>query len=191
MRMRLTSDERYWLSGFLASQQAPNMDFETLDGFLTALVIGPVPVTPRTGFTRIWGTSYRAGGRHHRYFLRLIEKHWEAIAARCDADMPHLPEIDRFDEELLGSRWAQGFLSGLGLFEESWESLFPNGCISSLAQQIAALGNDTCMPKSQRNEIVDQLPHIVKIIADYWRNSSAPMSFTSHNADSDQQCACG
>jgi yecA family protein len=150
-----------------------------------------VPLTPRTGFTRIWGTSYRAGGRHHRYVLRLIEKHWGAIAARCDADMPHLPEIDRFGEELLGSRWAQGFLSGLGLFEESWENLFPNDRLSALARQIVALANDISMPKNQRTGIVDQLPHIVQTIAGYWYHSSAPMSFTSDNADSDQQCVCG
>jgi yecA family protein len=197
MCIELTSDEKHWLSGFLASQRAPDgiMDFETLDGFLTALVISPVPVTPRTGLPKVLGTSVRSGparhsGRQHCYFFRLIEKHWDAIAARCDADMPRLPEIDRFGKELLGGRWAKGFLLGAGLIEENWESLLPTGHISDLAQQIVALGNDAFLPQSRRAEIAGQLPQIVQIIAAYWRLSSPPLSVPPQEIGGNQPCPC-
>jgi hypothetical protein len=55
--VRLTGDEIDWLSGFFASQQAPDtaMPFETLDGFSTALVIGPEMMMPSTYLPEIWG----------------------------------------------------------------------------------------------------------------------------------------
>ena len=41
--IRLTPEEQQWLGGLLASRQVPatTMSLEMLDGFFTALVIGP------------------------------------------------------------------------------------------------------------------------------------------------------
>ena len=61
--IRLTGDEMDWLSGFLASRQAPDtaMPFETLDGFLTALVIGPEMVMPSNISLRFGGPRTARG----------------------------------------------------------------------------------------------------------------------------------
>src|SRR5262249_55810563 len=61
--VRLTTDERAWLEGFLVSRQVPanTMSLEMLDGFFTALVIGPELVAPSAYFPVIWGADNRNG----------------------------------------------------------------------------------------------------------------------------------
>ena len=120
--IRLTGDEMDWLSGFLASRQAPDtaMPFETLDGFLTALVIGPEMVMPSTYLPEIWGTEDGSGPvwesmEQLQYFMDLLAKHWNAIAARRSADAPHRPQIDHFGDGPQGKGWAQGFVAGMNL----------------------------------------------------------------------------
>lgn len=90
--IRLTSEESGWLSGFLASQEVPETatPFETLDGFLTALVIGPELVMPSVYLREIWGTEDGTGPiwgsqEQLQYFMELLTKHWIAIAARRNA----------------------------------------------------------------------------------------------------------
>jgi hypothetical protein len=115
--IRLTGDEIDWLSGFLASRQAPDtaMPFERLDGFLTALVIGPEMVMPSTYLPEIWGTEDGSGPvwesmEQLQYFMDLLTKHWNAIAARRSADAMHRPQIDHFGDNPPGKGWARGRL---------------------------------------------------------------------------------
>jgi hypothetical protein len=110
----LTDDECDWLAGFLVSPQVPDntMTLEMLDGFLTALVIGPAMVMPSEYLRVIWGTDDDDGPlwdsvAQAQYFMNLLTKHWNAIAARRDADAPHDPFIDTFGDA------EQGRPSGL------------------------------------------------------------------------------
>jgi len=54
----LTDAESEELMNFLESGQLPqdSMTFAVLDGFLTAIVVGPEEVPPSTWFPMIWGT---------------------------------------------------------------------------------------------------------------------------------------
>jgi hypothetical protein len=119
---RLTGDEIDWLSGFLASRKAPDtaMPFERLDGFLTALVIGPEMMMPSTYLPEIWGTEDGSGPvwesmEQLQYFMDQLAKHWNAIAARRSADAMHRPQIDHFGDSPPGKGWAQGFVAGMNL----------------------------------------------------------------------------
>ena len=96
--VRLTDEERDWLGDFLVSRQAPSstMTFEMLDGLLTALVIGPAMVLPSEYMPEIWGTDDGTGPEWDsieqvQYFMNLLMKHWNAIAARRNADALHDP----------------------------------------------------------------------------------------------------
>jgi hypothetical protein len=87
--IHLTEREQNWLAGFLVSPQAPSrtMTFEMLDGLLTALVIGPAIVPPSQYMPAIWGTDDGSGPvwdspEQLQYFMELLMKHWNAIAAR-------------------------------------------------------------------------------------------------------------
>jgi len=144
--IRLTDEETSWLSGFLASRQVPEtaMPLETLDGFLTALVIGPELVMPSVYLREIWGTEDGTGpiwGSREQLqrFMELLTMHWNAIAARRNADAPHRPQIDYFGDADLGQGWAQGFVTGMHLCGQAWDRLVETDGVGELALHILAL----------------------------------------------------
>jgi uncharacterized protein len=199
----LTGQEIDWLSGFLASRQAPDtaMPFETLDGFFTALVIGPELVLPSGYLPEIWGTEDGSGPvwdsmEQFQYFMELLTKHWNAIAARRNADALHLPQVDDFGE-LLGQGWAQGFVAGMNLCAEAWDPLMENEDEGDIALQILALAVDdsTLLPDDARAAIVEELPDIVRTVASYWRNPPAApapkLPIRSSKIGRNEPCPCG
>jgi uncharacterized protein len=202
--VRLTGDEMDWLSGFLASRQAPDtaMPFETLDGFLTALVIGPEMIMPSRYLPEIWGTEDGSGPvwdsmEQLQYFMDLLSKHWNALAARRSADAVHRPEIDHFGDGPQGKGWARGFVAGMNLCAEAWDPLIENKDEGDVALQILALAmeDNTLLPDDTRAAIVEELPNIVRMIASYWRNlPAAPVrksSLRSSKIGRNEPCPCG
>jgi uncharacterized protein len=120
--IRLTDAEQDWLAGFLVSRQAPEstMSFEMLDGLFTALVIGPATVLPSEYLPEIWGTDDGAGPEwdsieQTQYFMSLLMKHWNVIAARRNANSLHVPFIMEFFDAELAQPWARGFMAGVDL----------------------------------------------------------------------------
>jgi hypothetical protein len=98
--IRLTPEEQQWLGGLLASRQVPatTMSLEMLDGFFTALVIGPELVLPSQYLPVVWGSADGEGPvwdsiEQVNYALQLMTRHWNAIAARrtwaCRAPADH------------------------------------------------------------------------------------------------------
>jgi uncharacterized protein len=206
--IRLTDDERDWLAGFLVSRQAPDstMTFEMLDGLLTALVIGPTTVMPSAYLPEIWGTDDGEGPvweglEQAQYFMELLMKHWNAIAARRNADAPHTPFIDHFSEAERGQRWAKGFVVGVDLGRASWEPIFQDSRSAEIILSIFALVRDDPdifedrITPEMRVEILEQLPVIVQIIAAYWRDPAARPSrrepVRSTKIGRNEPCPCG
>jgi uncharacterized protein len=206
--IRLTDDERDWLAGFLVSRQAPDstMTFEMLDGLLTALVIGPTTVMPSEYLPEIWGTDDGQGPvweslDQAQYFMDLLMKHWNAIAARRNADAPHAPFIEHFGEAERGQRWAKGFVVGVDLGRANWEPIFQDRRSAEIILSIFALVRDDPdifedrITPDMRDEILDQLPAIVQVIAAYWRDPGALLSrrqpIRSTKIGRNDPCPCG
>jgi uncharacterized protein len=202
--IRLTDEEMDWLSGFLASRQAPEsaMPFETLDGFFTALAIGPELVMPSVYLREIWGTEDGSGpiwDSHEQleYFMELLTKHWNAIAARRNADAPHRPQIDFFGDAALGQSWAQGFVNGMHLCGQAWDQPVEAEGVGELALHILALALDSSsvLPDDTRAALVDDLPSIIQEIAAYWRNPPAAPArtppFRQRKTGRNEPCPCG
>jgi uncharacterized protein len=206
--IRLADDERDWLAGFLISRQAPGstMSFEMLDGMFTALVIGPAMVLPSQYLPEIWGTDDGAGPvwesvEQAQYFMNLLTKHWNAIAARRNADAPHDPFIVEFGDAELGQSWAKGFVVGVELGQTSWDPMFQDRRTAEIVMLIFALVGDDPqlfedrMTPEMRTELVDQLPAILQIIAAYWRDPDwqpprlEPIRSTKVNRN--EPCPCG
>ena len=200
--IRLSGDEIDWLSGFLSSRQVPKaaMSFEALDGFFTALAIGPELVMPSVYLPEIWGTADGTGPiwdseEQLRYFMRLLTKHWNAIAARKNANAPHVPQIDFFGEEALGKAWARGFIAGMNLCAEAWDALMDDERVGGIAAQILALATEGVLVEdSTRAAIVDELADIVRIIAAYWASPAAfparKMPLRSKKTGRNELCPC-
>jgi len=128
--------------------------------------------------------------------MRLLTKHWNAIAARKNADAPHVPQIDFFGEEAMGKAWARGFIAGMNLCAEPWDALMDNDRVGDIAAQILALATDGgLLEDSTRAAIVDELPDIVRIIAAYWASPTAfparNMPLRSQKTGRNELCPCG
>src|SRR5262245_58987184 len=81
-----------------------------LGGLRTALAIGPTIVMRSEYLPEIWGTDDGKGPvweslEQARYFMALLMKHWNAIAARRNDDAPHAQFIDHFSDADRGQSW--------------------------------------------------------------------------------------
>jgi uncharacterized protein len=180
--VRLTADERDWLAGFLVSPQVPDstMSLEMLDGFFTALIIGPELVAPSEYFPVIWRADNGSGPdwdspEQAQHVFNLLTKHWNAIAARRLVSAEHCPMIDNFGIAMRGEEWADGFVAGIEMRKDAWGPIFDDRRADQVVMPILALCGHT--PKEvqvqltaeMRDGILEQLPATVQMIAAYWR----------------------
>src|SRR5437588_3180301 len=125
----LSRSEVDWLGDFLASDQVPDtaMPLEALDGFLTALVIGPETVPPAEYMPIVWDTQARAipvfDDRDQRIFDDLLARHWTTISRRIEAGCPHIPLLEDERPGQDGCAWCYGFMVGIGLRPKAWPPL--------------------------------------------------------------------
>jgi uncharacterized protein len=208
--VRLTDDEEDWLAGFLASPQVPDSttSLEMLDGLFTALVIGPRLVLPSRYMSAIWGEHEGDkaepdwdSSEQAEYVFSLLTKHWNAIAARRQANAEHRPIIDNFSMAMTGEEWALGFMTGVDMQEDAWDPLFDDPHADQLLLPILALCGD--IPDEMQEQltdemceaILDQLPAALQMIAAYWHAPN--QSFPRHNpvrstkVGRNEPCPCG
>lgn len=206
--VRLSDDEQGWLAGFLVSRQVPDstMSIEMLDGFFTALVIGPDMVMPSQYLPVIWGALDGEGPDwdspgQAEYVFTLLTKHWNAIAARRLANAEHRPIIDNFGMAMPGEEWAEGFVTGIEMQNEAWGPIFDDRRADQIVMPILALCGDTPdavqeqLTAGMRQTILDQLPAAVQMIAAYWRapNQGFPRRepARSTKVGRNELCPCG
>jgi uncharacterized protein len=157
---------------------------------------------PSVYLREIWGTEDGSGpvwDSHEQlvYFMKLLTKHWNAIAARRNADAPHRPQIDFFGDAALGQSWAQGFVNGMHLCGQAWDQLVEAEGVGELALHMLALSLDSSsvLPDDTRTALVDDLPSIIQEIAAYWRNPPASRARTpplrQRKTGRNEPCPCG
>jgi uncharacterized protein len=101
-----------------------------LDGFLAAIVVGPVWMSTRAWLPLIWGEAEPEWlDENEAYRIRA------AVRARYDQVSRQLPEdhdsyvpIFRMlpDGTVAADDWARGFMAGTGLHWREWDPLFRN-----------------------------------------------------------------
>jgi uncharacterized protein len=205
--IRLTDDEEDWLEGFLSSPQAPDrtMSLEMLDGFFTALVIGPTLVLPSQYLPMVWGDDGDGpdwdSPEQAEYVLGLLVKHWNAIVARREVNAEHRPIIDNFGMAMPGEEWAVGFMNGIDMVEGAWDPLFEDKQADQVVLPIMVLCRavpeeiQEQITDEMRETILDQLPVALQMIAAYWRAPNP--SFSRHEpvrstkVGRNEPCPCG
>lgn len=122
----LSDQETDELAEFLVSEAAPEgtMDISTLDGFLTAIVIGPEVVLPSRWIPLVWGDAegpeFETLQQAERLFS-LLMRHMNSIAADFQV-MPELFEPLFYEEKKDGKsrwivdEWCSGFMIAVGEF---------------------------------------------------------------------------
>jgi uncharacterized protein len=175
------------LADFLDSDRAPDdsMDLCVLDGYLTAIAIGPVSLSPSQWFPRIWGEVEDPAFdslEHAQLVFELIVRFYNQIARSfMEAPERFFPFLYEYVED--GERrvsvedWCIGFSLGVHLRIEAWDPLIRDKEYSGLLAPIAAFsleiawsdvtkGND---PNEVRERLIALLPSAVQAIYAYWR----------------------
>lgn len=105
------------------------LDISTLDGFLTALVSGPVAILPSQWLPSVWGDFAPVWDSADDFgaILSLIMRHMNGIAATLmqqpDAFEPMFLErkVKRRTYTIV-DEWCEGYMRGVGLAPEQWNA---------------------------------------------------------------------
>lgn len=127
----LGADERLVLDDFLASSRFEEraMDLATLEGFLTAIVIGPNIVMPSRWMPWVWDhIDGRVGPTFDdldeaNAILRLIMRLYNGLIHRFQTDPEGFRPVYLDGAEWGVSEWCEGFLLGTQVDSTAWAPL--------------------------------------------------------------------
>jgi uncharacterized protein len=120
------------LSDFLSSEATPEktMPLPMLDGFLTAILSGPVLILPSTWLPAIWSEDEEdaptfASEKQAQRIMGLILRHNNAVSAslqemRVSPFFLTLPEKDQYAG---ADAWSYGYVTGMGMAMEAWQPI--------------------------------------------------------------------
>lgn len=145
------------------------MNIEGLDGYLTALVVGP-PLLQRLRSADwlpvVWGGD--GGGsapfgsqKQRKRAAVLVLRHLHAIHQQlqrdADAWEPVFSVADTPDGELVDAEdWCIGFLQAVALDSEAWAPLFDDATLGPALVPIALLGgDDSTLSDTDRERLAD------------------------------------
>lgn len=173
----LSPDELSELDRFLMSDATSNetLMLDALDGYLTAIVIGPTPLKPVAWLPRIWGTREEHAPRFTstQQALRikeLIIRHLNGITLcfmRNPAEFEPLYNVTTYgdsDEEFVDAdMWAFGFMKGMSLAMADWKPLLTNPVAETLLRPLYLLGSPNLKPSDQAlRETREQRQHLAQ-----------------------------
>lgn len=186
----LSNEELDELSQFLESDQVSDetLMIDALDGYLTAIAIGPTTLPAELWLSRLWGPDevdapQFASPEEAQHFYRLIFRHYNGILTTLqrdpDAAAPLFETIVNDDEEEVfdPEMWAYGFMQGASLCRRDWQPLFDDDDGFEALFPIFVLGWDEIpveMEKliqtlEQRAELAEVIPEGIAWIYRYWQ----------------------
>ena len=201
----LSEAELDWLDDFLGCDDfvLEAMSLPRLDGFVTALAIGPEPVSPAEFLSEIWGSEFDppafADEDQEAYVTGLVMRHWNTIALRVEHGYPVSPLLLEHVLPEDASEWAQGFMLGMAMRERAWQKLIRDpqgaimvGLIACLAGDPEESDDEALLSPEAVAEAVEQLPELVAGIAAFWRaRRAAPAPARTSKVGRNEACPCG
>ena len=185
----LLDEELDELEHFLLSDAVSDeaMSLDMLDGFLTALVVGPINMSMNDWLHRVWGgrenpPQFETMDQAQR-IIGFIMRHMNGIiwSLQHDPDTfaPMLNTrrvIDDPREYIDGEMWSYGFMEGVELCRKDWQPLFDDPAVYGTLRPIYLLGADQVTPAeealtktpAQREELSQQITAGVAKIYRYW-----------------------
>lgn len=166
------------LEAFLRSpsRKMKGMSVSGIDGYLTALVIGPEMVMPSDYLPWIWdekkgkaSPGFADLDEADRY-LGIVMRMNNRIAGELMQPSPRLPPLFLLDERWSPRAWTQGFCDGIMFDEEAWDVLATDH-EDWLARVLAASAADGKDRLTVARAGVDVAELIVPI-RDYFREGS-------------------
>jgi uncharacterized protein len=203
----LSESELDQLDQFLISIGPTAMDLEELDGFLSALIVGPELVKLSEYWPEVIGevefefkTQEEAA-----QMLGLILRHWNTISSTLDAEEIYEPVLIQDDAGVAtGQGWATGFMHGVRLRFEAWESFIDNDETAGLILPIIMLAHEddpdsnlrtpTLAPDKRENVLVSiaaSLPQMFKHFQAKRQQPTEPYRRSEPKTGRNDPCSCG
>jgi uncharacterized protein len=188
----LSEEELNMLEAFLASADSPEEcmnSLEMIDGYLTAIVIGP-EVVPEHRWIKymldpenLRETLFNSP-ENEASITDLLNRHVLAIDAQFENDPEaFLPIYEMFsyseeeERQIAIEEWALGFILGMELCHEAWQPLFANESTAMLAGPLFVLGKVTddfdTMSQEQKDQMIDMLDESIIGIYAFWQQQAA------------------
>jgi uncharacterized protein len=113
------NDEEYDQLDELLAQMGPqSMDVAKLEGFLTALVVGPAEVAQANWLPRVWG-----GAAGNGEATALVLRHHDYMRVWMQKDPGSFEPIYECGGSWTAQAWCAGFLEGVEVAAEAWAPL--------------------------------------------------------------------
>jgi len=154
------------------------MNIEGLDGYLTALLVGP-PLLDKLAtadwLPLVWGGDAEGeshapfpSGRKRKQATVWVLRHLQNLACllrdKPDDWQPIFSVAEQGEKEYVSAQdWCAGFLSAVDLDQEAWSPLFDDPALGPLLVPVALLGGDADQlsladaERLQDIEVVDEL----------------------------------
>ncbi|OYV88926.1 MAG: hypothetical protein B7Z57_14185 [Acidiphilium sp. 37-60-79] len=156
-----------------------------LDGYVTAIVVGPVSIPPDEWFTDLLGSKGRIASAHGKTLAAIeaiIQRHNAISDILATAPQNYAPIFQRGDDgTVFAEPWCLGFLTAMHLRWADWKPLRdpvrPEFCLTSpiffhCSDPVAATLHSVEQESSNANpdlrEIYHAIPIVVPAIREFW-----------------------
>lgn len=210
LNVPLSEEEIEELDDFLMSDATHEdaMDISMLDGFLTALAIGPNNLPPSRWMPVIWGGSMTWENESvAKRMMSLVFRHANDILFTLrsypDEFDPLLYENNHHGEKVpVIDEWCTGFIKGMALDEEAWRPLMESDEGNDMLFPIMLYGteagwkqlrDDTSLAE-RHAEFVTALGDSVMAIMDWWlpvRKAKLTVRREEPKVGRNDPCPCG
>jgi uncharacterized protein len=184
----LSDDELQELDNFLLFEVEcdESMTMDALDGYLHAIAIGPITLTPRQWMPGIWGEgdSMMPPVESIEKLNRILELIMRLFNSIIDGLEQRPREIDPLwcTREYRGKEyddaegWADGFCEGVKLCQHEWTPLLETPQGQAWYRPIGLLGEDDFSPEqdaltrtpAMRSKLALQIPEAVVAMYEHW-----------------------
>lgn len=183
----LTTREYEELETFLLNESELKypMDLDALDGFMTALIIGPDTFTPSEWLPHVWGSADSSESpvfqseKQEKRVIELIMRMMNALALQLQEyheDYVPLPNLTTFDNDEAQRKaarfWCLGFLEGINMRPASWNPLLKDEkgsrTIFAISAASGALRDKLGLDDEKEYELWKLIPEAVLEIRDFW-----------------------
>jgi uncharacterized protein len=210
------------LNDFLLSDDLSEetLTLDGLDGYLTALVIGPVAVPPSEWLPGVWGPDEShepvfEQPVHARVVAELILRHMNAIVSNFVEDTDDFEPLfattdagEEGQEYIDAEPWVSGFFRGVELRRSQWQPLLDDPRGQAWLRPLMLLGAEGLSEEeqalaatpAQRAELARQIPAGLAAIYRHWlpQRTVVPQSLTAETVRRDapkvgrnDPCSCG
>ena len=207
------------LARFLLSEAGLEhaMHLDELDGFLTAIAIGPVTVVPSTWLPHVWDLTDKGqspefqSSKQAERIIGLLMQMMNTIITQLDefteeySPLPDVTEYENFGDKLRAAcSWSRGFMLGVNLTQLSWEELIVDehdaASLAAISIVSGLLNDDLKVSDDMTRSFWKSVPASIRAIRKFWlpyreremaRLAESGLKIAGEQIDRNDLCSCG